>query len=230
MKPLLPLLFLCLLSATPTAPPPHLSLARQVVDSIDPADNTYAHKDCYLRKSGTHYHNRTDCSAFLNLLLEQSYGTTPENLLQWTGHRRPTARAWHQTILDHKRFKQIEKVSDIQPGDILAIAYPKDEQEDTGHIMIDVEPPKPAASAKPLIPDTRQWTLSIIDSSKSGHGRTDTRHHSDGSFSQGVGQGTLHLYTHPNGQIAGYTWSTFPNSTYRPQSEHPLAIGRLERE
>jgi len=68
----------------------------------------------------------------------------------------------------------------------------------------------------------------VNDSSESGHGRTDTRRKSDGTFGSGVGEGIFCLYTNASGEIVGYTWSTFANSDYYDQTMRNLVVGRLD--
>ena len=82
--------------------------------------------------------------------------------------------------------------------------------------------------SKPEVDATEQWEVSVIDSSESGHCRTDTRRKADNSFGDGVGQGVFRLYTNLNGDIVGYTWSTFANSDSYDQNTRQLVVGRLQ--
>jgi hypothetical protein len=70
----------------------HLRDAESIAHEIDAAHNEYAHQDCFIRWKGEDgakiYENRTDCSDFLNLLLEHSYHITPDDLYRLTDTRR----------------------------------------------------------------------------------------------------------------------------------------------
>jgi hypothetical protein len=224
------LLLASLLGAT-DLPPKHLRDAQALVAEIQPADNDYEHKQCFIKWKGidgaTRYENRTDCSDFLDLLLQHSYGITDDQLKTWTGHRRPLAEHWHDAILKASGLKQIAKLQDAKAGDVLAVKYPPG-LADTGHIMLVCEPAKEITPKAPLVAGTRQWDVTVIDSSKSGHGPTDTRKLPDGTFGKGAGRGVLRIYTTDNGEIAGYCWSDSSKSAFEPQSERNMVIGRLD--
>ena len=211
--------------------PAHLRDAERIAHEIDSAHNEYAHTACFIRWKGQDgaaiYENRTDCSDFLNLLLAHAYQVTPDDLLRLTGHDKPTATIWYDTVLAGKGFTIIPTLPLVQPGDIIAVQYPPG-GTDTGHIMIVAGAPQPRASTAPLVDNTRQWEIRIIDSSKSGHGPTDTRHHPDGTFDRGVGAGILRLYTNPDGSLAGYAWSVLAVSVFEPSTVHKIVLGRLQ--
>jgi hypothetical protein len=211
--------------------PKHLADAQMLIANISQADNAYQHRDCYIKWKGedgaTRYQNRSDCSDFLALLVEHSYGVTTEQLKEWTGHRRPLADNWHDAIVAGKGFERIRKLSDAHPGDVLAIKFPP-HLPDTGHIMTVDQPPRQITAKPPMRPGTQQWDVTIVDSTKSGHGPQDTRIKSDGTSGQGVGRGTIRIYTDSTGAIAGYCWSDDSKSDFRPQDERNMVIGRLD--
>src|SRR5262249_1156110 len=121
---------------------------------------------------------------------------------------------------------EVTMLRNLKPGDIIAIKYPPGE-ENTGHVMLAASVAKPRESSKPIIPGTKQWEVTVIDTSRSGHGPNDTRRTEDGDSHEGLGSGVLRLYTDKTGAVAGYTWSTFSNSEFFDQDERPLRIGRL---
>jgi hypothetical protein len=75
-----------------------------------------------------------------------------------------------------------------------------------------------------------QWEVSIIDSSHSGHGPTDTRHAKgkDGKDHDGLGEGELRLYADSQGHITGFSWSTASASKFIQPSEEHAVVGRLK--
>ena len=73
------------------------------------------------------------------------------------------------------------------------------------------------------------WLVTVIDSSESGHGPTDTRHKKgpDGRDHDGVGRGVLRLFADEQGRINGFSWSALASSAFRGPEEEPVALGRL---
>ena len=208
----------------------HLKAGEEIVGGIQPEHNEYSYSEISLQWKGengaTEYAAHCDCSGFVTLLLEHVYGYTPTQMLKWTGHRRPVAKVLHDVIEAEHGFKQIKLLNDMRPGDLIAIKY-LDDSKDTGHVMIVAEVPRPHETTAPRVPQTKQWEVDVIDSSKSGHGKDDTRHKADKTFNTGVGRGTLRLYTTANGEIAGYSWSTSSKSTFESPDKHHLVVGRL---
>jgi hypothetical protein len=79
------------------------------------------------------------------------------------------------------------------------------------------------------VADTEQWAVPIIDSSHSGHGPTDSRHHrgANNKDRDGLGRGVFRIYAGSQGQVVGFSWSTARVSKFvAPDDEH-LVIGRL---
>lgn len=208
-----------------------LDWARVLVSGLQPENTSYQHRQGFIKWKGENhseeYESRTDCSGLLNILLERSYGLTPDDFEKWLGKRRPLAVEYFDAIQQEHDFRLITNEANIRPGDIFAIRYPPGTNENTGHIMLVAGLPVAHRNSKPEIEGTEQWEVSVIDSSESGHGKTDTRRRSDGTFGQGVGQGILRLYTKTNGEIVGYSWSTLGVSDYYDQTTRQLVVGRL---
>jgi len=208
-----------------------LDWARVLVRELQPEDTSYQHHQDFVKWKGENgaaqYESRTDCSGFLNALFERAYGLRPEDFEKLFGKRRPLAVQYFDAILQTRNFRRITSEKDVRPGDVIAIRYPPGTNDNTGHILLIEGLPGPHKASKPEVEGTEQWEVSVIDSSESGHGKTDTRHKPDGKFGQGVGQGILRLYTRPGGEIVGYAWSTFVISEYYDQTTRQLVIGRL---
>ena len=211
--------------------PKHLRDAQMLVDHISPKFNDYQHKGCYIKWEGEggaiQYENRSDCSDFLALLLEHSYGIGKQQYKQWTGLQRPFASEWHKAIVAGKGFDQIIRLADAKPGDVLAVKFPPN-MADTGHIMLMAAAPVSITPKAPLVQGTKQWNVTIIDSTKSAHGASDTRYISEGNSNPGVGRGVIRIYTNTNGSVAGYTWSDGSKAKFESMSDRNLAIGRLK--
>jgi hypothetical protein len=209
-------------------PPPHLVAAHDLVERL-PLDRTsYVLGQDDVQWEGS-CHSHADCSGFLRALLSHCYGYDSAAYRRWLNSTRPSASLYHDAIVAQAGFLHVEQFAEIQPGDILAAKYLQG-RENTGHVMVVAGPPRPMAPAPPLVPGTTQWEVPIIDSSKSGHGSTDTRYRKgpNGTDQPGLGRGVLRVYVDAAGHVAGYTWSTYQGSTFRaPQDEH-LVIGRLK--
>jgi hypothetical protein len=218
-----------------TAPrPEHLIAAEKIATEIDPSDNAYSYTDPFIKWKGydgaTRYQNRTDCSEFFNLLLRHSYRVSAERLREMTGHDRPTARVWFDAIKAGKTASLLEvvpKLTQAKAGDVLFVRYPEG-SGDTGHVMVLATKPMAREASKPIVEGTRQWEVAVVDSSKDAHGPKDTRHKGEGKINQGVGRGTLRLYTSEDGTLAGYTWSTSEASKFEPVSKHALVLTRVK--
>jgi cell wall-associated NlpC family hydrolase len=234
MRGLIPVLMLVVLAPSVRAQervaPPHLHEAIALVTSLKASQTNYQHgAQLVLWPNGNRpAEARCDCSGFVQALLTRSYGYSPSDYQKWFGVKRPLAAHYHDTIAKENGFALVTHVRAIQPGDILAIKYAAlAADKSTGHVMLVLEPPKPMAAKKPFIDGTEQWTVSILDSTKSPHGRDDTRMSDNGTKGDGVGRGDLRLYADHRGDIDGYAWSTSTASTFRQRATHSLVVGRL---
>lgn len=216
----------------------HVDVAERLVKDLNPEHNEYAYKEPAIKWKGDagvdQAEARCDCSGFVTLLLEHVYGYTPGRMKKWMGQSRPVARVYHDQIEAGHGFVRIETISQIRRGDLIAVKYLADSKEpgkvDTGHVMVVVGPPRRKTATAPIEPGTTQWEVTVIDSSKTGHGAGDTRRKPDKTFNNGVGEGTLRLYGDREGKIAGYTWSTLAKSEFYPPDRHHVVVGRLDGE
>ena len=76
---------------------------------------------------------------------------------------------------------------------------------------------------------TTQWAVTVIDSSRSGHGFSDSRHaHGRGGKDHdGLGQGMVRLYADRYGRVVGFSWSTLRRWAFKGPGDEHLVIGRL---
>lgn len=101
--------------------------------------------------------------------------------------------------------------------------------DNTGHIMLVIEAPRHMNDSPPCVDRATQWSVTVIDSSESGHGPTDTRHKrgEGGHDHDGLGRGVFRLYANGRGEVVGFSWSTTKASRFvAPEDEH-LVLGRL---
>ena len=222
-------------TADKAAPPRHLEEARKLVDNLKGVeDNHYGGGKRDIQWEPGHATARSVCSSFMTLLLQHAYGWKSADFKAWMDSTNPEAEAYHDAIVDRHDFKRIVHVSALRPGDILAVKYTDHHistngVEDTGHVMLVAEVPQAQKEEKPTVAGTRQYTVTVIDSSTSGHGPTDTRARPGGGFTGGIGRGVFRIYADSEGKIAGYTWSATPKSPYYTAPDRDLVAGRLTR-
>lgn len=209
------------------ATPKHLLAARNLVEHLDLNNTNYEHGQGNIVWTGTP-ESHTDCSGFIDHLLMHCYGYDRDAFNRWFDSRRPTAARYHDAIVEQRGFIQLQSVKELRPGDLIAVKY-LTRMDNTGHIMLVAETPEHITAKKPIIENTEQWTVIVIDSSMSGHGPTDTRHKrgTDGKDHDGLGQGVFRLYTTKMGKVAGFAWSALGVSEFKaPEDEHAV-FGRL---
>ena len=208
----------------------HLFWAKDIAENVTPDKNTYATDPSYIYWPDADgvgsYENHTKCASFITQVLMHSYGWTSSDFKDWISTASPTAERYYDTIKLQNGFIAINNIKNIQPGDLIAIKYP-DNSSVTGHMMMANGYPLLRSSTSPIIKNTYQYEIEIIDSSQSGHGSHDTRLMEDGTYSPGAGIGVFRLYASSKGVIKGYTWSTYNNSQYYDQNTRPLIVGRL---
>ncbi len=209
-------------------PVKHLADAVDLLKHLDLRNTSYEHgagKIGWTEPRECH----TDCSGFVDALLIHSYAYERPAFEKWFGSRRPSAARYYDAIAAQRGFQAIARVSDIQPGDLLAVKY-LTRKDNTGHVMLVAEAPRQMRPRKPLVGQSQQWSVTVLDCSQSGHGPADTRHGKgkDGKDHDGLGQGTLRLYADLQGTFVGFTWSTLESSEFKDPNAEPLVIGRLQ--
>ncbi len=120
------------------------------------------------------------------------------------------------------------KKEDIQAGDLLIIKYAdsSDHEDNTGHCMLVAKAPVHHAASALNEPGTVQYEVVVYDSSKSPHGKNDTRYSTGGVEYEGLGRGSFRLYASKEGIIKGYSWSLLkPKPGFDPFA-NPVIAGR----
>lgn len=212
--------------------PSHLLWAEELVDNLLPEYNVYATSPQYVSWAGEHsatrYENRTQCSSFLTRLLQQGYGWSDTTMRYWLGSTSPSSVMYHDAIVAERGFDRIATITDVLPGDIIAIRYPVGSSI-SGHISIVESAPILRIATTPLREGTFQYEVSVADSASIGHGMTDTRIQPNGTWHAGAGIGVMRLYADAYGTVVGHTWSTAPSTTsFYSQATRRIVIGRLQ--
>lgn len=209
--------------------PPYLQLARNLVNDVAPENNSYRYNgwirlkgDTFMFSEVTRPEVHTDCSGLVDALLDR---TEPQVLKvfqskHWKGY--PKAANYYEAIAAGEGFERRASISDVEVGDIFAAKFTA--EIDTGHVMlVDAKPKLIEHPVSPIIPDTQQWEIVVIDSSGS-HGKNDTRHRTDGTRQNGIGRGSVRVYTDGNGQLTGWVMTLAPRDKLRSSGD--LAIGK----
>lgn len=207
--------------------PKHLTAAAELVHHLPLQNTSYRAGDPEVTWHGD-YQSHADCSGFVDALLMHSYGYSRDDFKRWFDSHRPSARRYHDAIVDGRGFHRIERLAEVRPGDILAVKY-FHRTDNTGHVMLVADSPRHIAPTPPVVSGTDQWEVTVIDSSRSGHGPTDTRHHRgpEGKDHEGLGRGVLRIYSDHEGHLAGFSWSTAKVSKFIAPDEEQLVVGRL---
>ncbi len=204
--------------------------AEELVAELAPERNVYGSHPTEVvwadPAAGIPARNRSVCSSFFSHLLERVYGVTRERLAELTGKRNPHARDYYEAIVAQRGFIRIPTVGAIRPGDVIALSYPPGSGA-TGHVMLVDAPPQPRDATAPLLAGTRQYAVTVIDSSHSVHGLADTRG-SPARHGTGVGRGTFRLYVDPAGKIVASAWSVLRGSRLSDVRVRKLAVGRVD--
>jgi hypothetical protein len=232
-------LFFCLalliapvLSQAQPYQPPHLVLAQQILNGVSAANTSYRHRG-FMRIAGEGFTSQpeihTDCSGLISGLLERTYPEVYKQIAQktmWRGTH-PQATSYVEAIQQEIGFNRITQINELRAGDIIAMRYPPGSQN-TGHIVLVEQPPQPLEARPPMVENTLQWQVAIIDSTSIPHGQGDSRIASDtNSAYTGMGRGYLRLYTGLSGDIVGYAWHLERQAKYYDSTTRPLAIGRI---
>ncbi len=205
--------------------PPHLTEAKALFAAVTDATTAYRHSQAEVTWLGSSEKAAcvTDCSGFWNALIPHAYPQlTPERMKAWLGNDRPRAEDYWQALSDRRGFLVRSKVQDVAAGDFVAVKYEKG-ADNSGHTMIAMATPAPSAPSSPVVEGLSQWALAIIDVTSTPHGAGDSR-----GKRSGLGQGTVRLYSHADGTLAGYCWSLSTKSQFRPMSQRPVLIGALD--
>ncbi|MCB9586037.1 MAG: hypothetical protein H6718_11610 [Polyangiaceae bacterium] len=223
--------------ATPSASPPVNSAPRQATLPPDAQiawqanqvmralghiaetlqDSEYTHGFRVDSKQGVYHF---DCSGLVHYILGKVSPVARSASFQGV-RGRPLARDYYRTIsrspVDAPRagWQKIERVADVEPGDLIAWIKPKvlTKSTNTGHVAFVVLPPV-------TVPDSPGAYLLRVADASSLHHDDDTRVGRDG-----FGMGTILLLTDEQGRPVEYGWVGLKWRTF----ETRIAIGRISR-
>jgi hypothetical protein len=77
-------------------------------------------------------------------------------------------------------------------------------------VVITAPPTYLGVSSRPGVEGLRVYSLPILDVTSTPHGASDSRYASD---QDGVGTGTMLVYTDSDGNLVTYQWNDYPNGS-----------------
>ena len=220
------LIMSCFLAPAASQPaveyPAHLSLARQIVDNVTPEHNRYrlGGRTVEVPPSGKgSYVVQADCTGFLLEVLGQTGYTTEGLMVLLRGgpkRKRPRAEDFVLSIEQEKGFARVERIDQVRPGDVLAHAMLKLEDQavtqTTGHVFLIDSTPRKIFARNPFVRGTTQYEVRIIDTNDEVVGSDDSRLSRAGKTT-GVGKGTIRIYTDAEGRVVGWA-RTFKDARF----------------
>ncbi|GHH85239.1 LamG domain-containing protein [Streptomyces capitiformicae] len=183
------------------------------------------------------------CSSFITWVLKDTYGWASDAYFtQYFQDRIPEAADYRKAFTDGTggpHFKRIRKVTDLQPGDLIAVDYNGSDPDNTGHIVM-VRQVKDVFTGSVNFSGETQYAVEVVDMTSDPHGvyglssyaqYPDTRMVSDvdGANFQGVGIGHMMFYaSDTTGEFSRYRWSVNSSSakTYAV-ADRPISAARV---
>lgn len=186
---------------------------------------------------------RARCSSFITWLLKHTYGwATDAYFTQYFQDRIPEAADYRQAFTNGTagpRFRQIRKVTDLQPGDLISVDYMGQVEDNTGHIVM-VREVKGVFSGVADFTGETQYAVEVVDCTAEPHGvyaltnypkYPDTRMVSlvQEENLEGVGIGHMMFYaSDATGEFSRYRWSVnTAKSSAHPVTTRPIAAARI---
>lgn len=226
--------------------PPHLEIARELLNNIKPEDNQYSLGESVITFPhdlfSSRYSMRADCSGFVAAIFSRAKYPVLSKMvfLNDNGRRHKFAAEDFVLSIEQERgFTRIQKVASIQPGDVIAHRMLKMEDKQsagtTGHVFLINGIPQLVQVRAPEIPGTVQYEVGVIDSNREFVGSDDTRLSNPAKPVYGLGAGTIRLYADEvTGELVGWA-RTFKNATKffsysaRFPSDTKLRVGYIGR-
>lgn len=187
---------------------------------------------------------RARCASFVTGVLKHTYDWASDDyFLRYFQERGPEAADYCSAFLNGTagpRFARIRKVTDLRPGDIVAVDYKGSDPDNTGHIVM-VRELKGTFSGTADFTGETQYAVEIIDCTSDPHGvyaltnypkYPDTRMVSNvtGENLQGVGIGHMMFYaSDTTGEFSRYRWSVNSAKTGGTYdvTARPIAAARI---
>jgi hypothetical protein len=237
--------------------PGHLASAQLFIDKVTDVDHAFDTPEANAWGSPgsinwVSFTGVTMSPSFFTISLLRSDSTITPTLVQsWWGSKSPSSAGYYDQIVQQHHFLRVLNMDDLLPGDVLAIKYlDSANPANSGHVaMLEGCPGPLALPIAPVVADTTQYAMNVVDSTSSAHGCTINTPASDtrwvpnnpaapcasGGTDMGAGRGVVRFYARSAGlagagEIMGYAWSLASGSPYYPVTGvRPSVIGRFVR-
>ncbi|MGW0707641.1 LamG domain-containing protein [Streptomyces sp. NPDC002643] len=182
------------------------------------------------------------CSSFVTWVLRHTYGWAgAEYFRQYFQDGIPEAADYRKAFTDGTggpHFQPIRRVTDLLPGDLIAVDYNGSDPDNTGHIVL-VRQVKGVYTGTGVRSGETQYAIEVIDMTSAPHGvygqpsataHPDTRMVSGvaGASFRGVGIGHMMFYaSDTTGAFSRYRWSSYGASEDHTVAERPIAAARV---
>jgi hypothetical protein len=233
--------------AQDVAVPKYLSIARDFVANTKPDNNSYRNDHGYTKKPGDFLASdwvvSTDCSGFVADMLRRGDTGVIENMETKKFRNRDSLIDMHKAIKDGSTFKTLTKVTDLQPGDVVAWLYRGGAHNLPGHILFVDTAPVKADGGKLQQDGLTMYEMYIIDTSQEAKSKDDTRYVKDQELRddneakgkqggttasknyKGVGRGKIRLYADANGTLQGVAFGYANSKFHSVPSEWEAVMG-----
>lgn len=232
--------------------PKHLQIARDFVANTKPENNDYTTQKVYTRMPGDflfmgNWVVDTDCSAFVADVLDRSISGFISNLPSRKFRTRVSVFDLLDSIEKEKQFKQIKTVPELRPGDILLWMKSKEDGAhlEPGHVLFVDSVAKKIKNRAPIVENSDQYEIRLIDVSQLAKSTDDPRYVSDkaeraanfakgkmrgtgpSSSRRGIGTGSIRLYADKDGVLQGVAFNT-PGSDVKETPDFVFSMARVK--
>lgn len=230
--------------------PTHLVVAEQLIDHLTPSNNVYkspAQPNVVTwGRPGepATWVNQSQCASFLTAVLKRTYPTwaTGRFFARNFGSPSPFARdyvrGFASGVIPH--FPLVTRVTDLRPGDLIAIDFRNDQGTNTGHVVMvrSVKGVHRARGRRLNFRGETQYAVEVADCTAEPHGMhgvgdyesyPDTRIVDGATAHDGAGYGHMMFYADSTtGVFTRYRWSVNTASTLTyTTAQRPLAAVRV---
>ncbi|GAB3005587.1 hypothetical protein [Saccharothrix stipae] len=187
--------------------------------------------------------NQSQCASFLTAVLKRTYRwATPGFFSAHFGVASPFARdyraAFAERVVPH--FERVGRVTDLRPGDLIAIDYRNDQDTNTGHVVMvrSVKGVYTAPNPTLNFAGETQYAVEVVDCTAVPHGVygvgnyfrfPDNRIFNATAGTDGAGYGHMMFYaSDATGGFSRYRWSVNTSSagTYT-MAQRPVSAARV---
>ena len=237
------------LASAQDAVPKHLQIARQIVDTVKPENNTYTNDKRYIRMPGDLFAKevvvKTDCSGFVEEVFRRAGAPLTSDFTSKQSKGRYLLADYLVGFTKEQGVKLIHKVEDIRPGDVIIWKFFKPSTKHVGHtynghvMLVDSIPVQSGEDVKrKKAAGLVAWNVKILDTTQNPKSEDDTRYRpnsgaedddTEGAVKDntGAGRGTIRLFSDAQGKLAAVSFGfKKPNVHINSADDWLIYVGR----